>query len=233
MNSFSAAITGKTAVNEDVVPVLAHRPQAAKRSDLEAAAVKKKRPLSTASAITGVREAQDQNIIPDDAETIDVSSLPPGSTTDPMTQDPSKEAPVPANPVYADSLPEPLMTPAVALVAPDVTPQALTPLDPSQVPQAQQALQQPPMQPQADKPIDPSEVMKILTGGGAPADQATAPGAPAATSSDAWESQMARTLQVPGSSFDTRLENRPVPEPPTGDSNSAKHLFNVMRKFRK
>lgn len=76
-----------------------------------------------------------ESLFPDDAKEVSASG---DAITLPTDLDLADKAPkAPAHPAYAQPEPgtiEPMMTPVIALVAPDVTPQATDPIDPSLVP---------------------------------------------------------------------------------------------------
>ncbi len=125
-----ARLTGKPVVEEDAaVPVpAAVRRQPSKRERLQ---------RRMAAAMMGVREAEDDNeeaIIPDDAEPIDTITGPSGIKMDREKMDRDREPKEPDHPVAPAEDAEELMTPRDALVAPDVTPDAFEPIDPSEVP---------------------------------------------------------------------------------------------------
>lgn len=103
----------------------------------------------TVAAIMGMAEGHDdeEGIIPDDAEEIDgvVGANGIKLSSDAVKTDKELEEPGLPNYGGAEGGKEELMSPAVALVAPDVTPHATDPLDPSQVPHAAVPPKQPEM----------------------------------------------------------------------------------------
>jgi hypothetical protein len=86
---------------------------------------------SATARVMGEAQAPEDSLIPDDAEEIESAGQPFQKQ-----QKPVRDVVMEPNDPYADK--EKLMTPAAALVAPDVTPQANQPLDPSLVPGAGQ-----------------------------------------------------------------------------------------------
>jgi hypothetical protein len=97
------------------------------------------------SAITGKRPIKEVNEkssipgegvsqIPNDAEAVDVSSLGVEGNKD-GSKDSNKDTNAIAATVPLKDLPEPLLSPAAALVAPDATPDANKPISPAQVPE--------------------------------------------------------------------------------------------------
>lgn len=118
---------------------------------------------STVSAMMGMGESDmgddadnGEGVIPSDAVEIgDVTGTASVKGVDHDKTEKDKEPKDAVNPTYLNGVNEPLMSPAVALVAPDVTPQALEPLDPSQVPQPPQA----PQQQNGNREINPLDVL--------------------------------------------------------------------------
>ena len=118
----------------DVVPVIANVPRETFRNRM----VKKRQIEVNDSADDSVRrlvgeadedsgdETREEGVIPDDAEAVDAAEMTVGK---PLRQ-PKEIVQEPSHP--ADK--EKYQTPYAALTAPDVTPQATEPIDPSQVP---------------------------------------------------------------------------------------------------
>lgn len=77
--------------------------------------------------VVGEAQTPDEGLIPDDAEEFEGGGQPFERSSKPV-----KDVVMEPRDPYADK--EKLMTPSAALVAPDVTPQATQPLDPSAVP---------------------------------------------------------------------------------------------------
>jgi hypothetical protein len=146
-------------VNENV-PV----PVAAKRRPNPREMVRRHEPqMRAAAAIMGMTEDVGMSIIPDDAEEIEAMTGTSGlKIKDQRTpKSPEREPGVPVD-SQAEEEPEEVMTPKDILVAPDVTPELFTPIDPSDVPEPPQAAAPP--QPQkfeapAHGGIDPLEVL--------------------------------------------------------------------------
>jgi hypothetical protein len=125
MNPLVTQLVSKQ-VRESVVPVPATVP----RKSLRRRAEERRRRAGAAQAMT-----EDVDNEPSDATVIPADALKTSTTGTPIAgEKPLVKAPSePENP-YAEQNPEELMTPAVALVAPDVTPKAFYPLDLSLVP---------------------------------------------------------------------------------------------------
>lgn len=126
-----AKITGCVVyeASSDIVPVVATRQARAARERSE----KLRRQRSRAVAgVLGVMEADEESAIPDDAEPLE-------GITGPARQFPGMHDVEAVEPKVTDPYgsKEELMPPNVALVAPDVTPQATEPLDPSLIPGAE------------------------------------------------------------------------------------------------
>jgi hypothetical protein len=159
MNALIASILGRGPVREDAtsVPVPAIAQRAKSRRE-------RARAHRTVAAILGMSEAEEEEeLIPDDAVEIDNILGAPGVDVDDRASQVAKAPTEPALPNYGQGSPEPLMTPAVALVAPDVTPEALKPLDASQVPKGDQPIAAQPMAPEPIQPEDESDPLhKIL-----------------------------------------------------------------------
>ena len=139
----------------DIVPVPATRMQRSRRSR------EVQRRHSAAAMILGLGEDEEgESIIPDDAEEIENIAGPSGIRLDNEKTRKDQEPDEPDTPseIYSDEEDDRLLTPRDALVAPDVTPQALDPIDASEVPKAPE----PPrfVQPEQSK-VDP---MSILLG---------------------------------------------------------------------
>lgn len=119
---------------------------------------------STVAAMMGMAESEEgddreyeEGVIPSNAVEIgDVSGTASVKGIDHEKDEKDKEPKDAVNPTYLNGVNEPLMSPAVALVAPDVTPQALEPLDPSQVPQPKH---QEPVIPQGRNDVNPLDVL--------------------------------------------------------------------------
>ncbi len=152
------AILGRGLTEDDVPPVMAARPRtptAARRvppQDKEEEELKKKaaqaRSSSVVAGILGMSESDEEGIIPPEAKPFDTyyTQQIPG-----MKEAPKLDAAAPAEPTTANSNGEQLIPPTAALVAPDVTPNVLALIDPSQVP----APPAPPVPPVSQAPVAP------------------------------------------------------------------------------
>lgn len=204
------------------------------------------RKKSTVETLLG----EDDSIFPDDAKEIEV-----GQANDniPMTAaakevaNPTKQ---PTNPNYADGLPEPLMSPVVALVAPDVTPDAMVELDPTDVPQ--------PIEPEPKFDISHSvdsdrnrEVLNTILGKEIPNERPNPPvpvevprptPPPSVANVENLMSQMG--LQLPGNPLNegdtgynvvaaAATPGIPMPEHRASTQESISKVFNFARKFIK
>jgi hypothetical protein len=123
----------ETTTAGDVPPVMAAPPGLVN----PALAAKRKIPTGTkkkdmrgrmASRLIG-EDSRDGFVIPDDAKEVDSMEVTGDGLTNIKT--PTLPGDKPKNPYSGE---EPLILPAASLVAPDVTPEALYPLDPSQLP---------------------------------------------------------------------------------------------------
>lgn len=152
MSSVVDAILGRGLTEDDVPPVMASRPKTATRraapEDEEEEELKKKaavaRTSSVIAGILGMSESDEEGIIPPEAKPFDTFSTQqiPG-----MKEAPKLDGSAPAEPSMANSNGEQLIPPTAALVAPDVTPNILALVDPSQVPA-------PPAPPAGPAPIE-------------------------------------------------------------------------------
>ena len=104
---------------------------------------KKARQSSVVACILGMTESDDEGIIPPDAKQVDTFSA--GERIPGIRSDPLPQAEGPEEPAVSNVSGEELIQPQAALVAPDITPNVMQPLDPSQVPA-------PPRPPQAPLP---------------------------------------------------------------------------------
>ena len=149
-------MTGRPVQEDDALPVpAAMRPRdpLRKRGRLQ---------RRVAAAMMGVREAEDEDedeaIIPGDAEPIDTVTGPSGIKMDKEKMDRDREPDEPDSPVTPAEDAEELMTPRDALVAPDVTPDAFEPIDPSEVPRPK-AQARPGPKTVPGQEIDPMDVL--------------------------------------------------------------------------
>lgn len=113
-------------LDEDVVPIMSYIPahiRAARNSRVNPKVKKKE----------GVRESlfeADEDVIPEDAQEIDLASTTAGVTN----LKPKSDIEKPREPADPYSETDKFLTPTAALTAPDCTPDAFKPVDPSQVP---------------------------------------------------------------------------------------------------
>ena len=167
----------------DVPPVMAGlgsmatKPRPTKTDD------KPKKPSIRSRVVSGIigRIKEDEDgVIPNDAREVDslVTSVSAVAAETPNLPNQDK-------PTSIHNASEPLISPAAALVAPDVTPDALKPLDPSQVPGAdlgsapKPRQEPPPVQPRPS-PTEPSSALDMILGKTAPANiSAPTPSGPA------------------------------------------------------
>jgi hypothetical protein len=160
-------ILGRRSVREntsDVVPVVAGKQRLPLRKeppkDKEDDKLKDRaRRSSVVAHIMGMTESDDEAIIPDTAQSLDpmqTHQIPGLSSRNPV--DDNEEEP--SEPSRTNIHGEELIPPSAALVAPDVTPNVMVPLDPSQVPAGARTMERPappsPMgQPEAGAPAQP------------------------------------------------------------------------------
>jgi hypothetical protein len=159
-------ILGRRPVQEDEPPVQAARtpvPSAQRKEkpkDEESDTLKKKaRRSAVVASILGMTESDDESIIPDDAKPVDTFSGVheiPG-----MGEVPKFGATGPAEPATVHG--EELIPPTAALVAPDVTPDVLKAIDPSQVP-APPAAPMPPGGAPTGAPAQPQHALDTILG---------------------------------------------------------------------
>jgi len=138
---------------------------------------KVKKPYRRSRMVSGIigrlkedEDEQEKGVIPGDAKEVDslVTSVSAVSVETPVMPDPDK----PASMLKPG---EPLISPAAALVAPDVTPDSLKPLDPSQVPGADkgtppEAMPAPSLPSEARySPTEPGAALDMVLGRTAPA----------------------------------------------------------------
>ena len=86
---------------------------------------------ATTRALMGLKEDDDGSVIPSDAKTVSITDVANNGV-------PVEEPPLPGQTIAKPAGKEALISPTASLVAPDVTPQALYPIDPSKVPGADQ-----------------------------------------------------------------------------------------------
>lgn len=123
----------ETTTTGDVPPVMAARPHSPDKARKETPRDKTKDRLRRAgivASILGITESDNESIFPEGAKSIDADQA-----TDTLGLPPVKmPTDSPEEPAEINVDGEELITPSSALVAPDVTPNALVPIDPSAVP---------------------------------------------------------------------------------------------------
>ena len=223
MNNLVAQMMGRRVVREDVpVPVGVPR----SKSGRERNALHRR----TAAALLGLGEADDEDsIIPDDAEEIQNIAGPSGIRVDDKAVKKDQEAPEPDHPSeIPGSGEDSLLSPRDALVAPDVTPQAMEPIDASEVPHAKGQPQPPEGQvprftraPQND--VNPMDVLLGRT--------STRPARPEpepehVVTAESAQATVNTILNVGGVSGEALLRNSaPMPDPQPGDASKIMEAF--------
>jgi len=227
MNSLVARMTG---IKENVpVPVAAKRSANPREQDRDE---RRSRQLRTAAAIIGVREAEGQAIIPDDAEEIEATVGTTGLKIKDQSapQEPEKEPGVPTDQAETDE-PEEVITPKDILVAPDVTPELFTPIDSSEVPEPKGAEKKPEPAPAPPKPepqpetrptIDPLEVLLGRRTTSRPADTVP-PETP--VSVESIQSTVNVSLGVSAAPGDLLGRGVPMPDPTPGQPSKIVEAF--------
>jgi len=222
MTSLVAQLTGKPdrrPVREDVpVPAGVPVPQPRGR---DRRSVQRR---SAAAIMMGMREAEgeDDTIIPDDAQEIQNIAGPSGIRMDdePMKRD--REAREPDGPSdTGQDTEDRLLSPRDALVAPDVTPQALEPIDASEVPQAKEQ----PSVPRFVKPGQPEiNPMDVLLG--RTRQQATEMPPPEnVVTAESAQAAVNTLLSVGGSGEALLQQNVPMPPPAPGNASKIMEAF--------
>ena len=162
-------LIGRKPVAEDysVPPVLAgkqqrpvpSRSQPPKEDAKIAARRAAVRRQSVLASIMGMTESEEEGIIPTDAQELDTENF--GAVIPGVKKDPLPKAGGPAEPTGCQNPgQEELIQPFAALVAPDLTPNTLKPIDPSRVPQPPRPPmpQMPAAQPQQSAPLPQGSV---------------------------------------------------------------------------
>ena len=140
--------------------------------------LKKSNRSRVVSGIIGrIKEDDEGTVIPNDAQEVDslVTSVSVVAAETPNLPDQNKPTTV-----HKPGDKEPLISPAAALVAPDVTPDALKPLDPSQIPgadlgRAPVSQQEPPLYPTPSSTQTAVNPLDVILGKTAPASTPAAP----------------------------------------------------------
>lgn len=237
MNDLISRMTG---VREDV-PV----PVAAKRSESPRERKRSRTQLRTAAAIMGMSEGVGQAIIPDDAEEIDAVVGTTGlKIKDEATpEEPDKEPAAPQDKA-GEEAPEEVITPTDILVAPDVTPDLFTQIDPSQVPEPEKkepTPAPPPAQEQPEPPPAPQDrpdPLEVLLGRKSPQSTMPEPDKPVSVESEQAPSSAAAQAAVNaslgvsgagGSSGDPLGRGQPMPDPVPGQTSKIVEAFKAFR----
>ena len=208
MNSLVSAMLGRPIVQEDdSVPVPVTKTRSARRSRENDRLVNRR----TITAIMGMAEDQ-ESIFPADAVQIDgVTGFAPGIKGGDKPVDRAPEEP--EDPDYAQG--EDLMSPTIALVAPDVTPQALQPLDPSQVPPDVK----PSLPAQPATPNNGADALQVLLGKASPDEQSAA-----ITTAESAQASVNASLGLNSNSGGLR-EGQPMPLPTAGKPEKIMEAF--------
>ena len=223
MNNLVAQMMGRKVVREDVpVPVGVPR----SKSGRERNALHRR----TAAALLGLGEAEDdESIIPADAEEVQNVAGPSGIRVDDKAVKKDQEAPEPDHPSEVPGSGEDsLLSPRDALVAPDVTPQAMEPIDASEVPHAKGQDRPPEGQvprftraPQND--VNP---MDVLLGRTSTRPSRPEPEPENVVTAESAQAQVNTLLNVGGVSGDALLRNNaPMPDPKPGDASKIMEAF--------
>lgn len=224
MNNLVAQMMGRKAVREDVpVPVGVPR----SKSGRERNAIHRR----TAAALLGLGEADedDASIIPDDAEEVKNVAGPSGIRVDAEAVEKDREAPDPDTPSEVPGSEEDgLLSPRDALVAPDVTPHALEPLDASDVPHAKGQPQAPEGQvPRFTRPAhNDVNPMDVLLGRTSTRPSRPEPEPEPVVTAESAQAAVGALLNVGGVSGEALLRNSgPMPAPTQGDASKIMEAF--------
>lgn len=231
VSNLAKMLIGEMTSTGDIAPVEVGAPQI---SNPPATAAKRRIPAMKPNklkkirnrmvdGLMGIREDRDGAVIPDDAKEVQtIDNADHGLNLD-TPQIPGQKI---RNPYSGD---EPLILPAASLVAPDVTPEGIFPLDPSQLPGADQgtAPAAPPMTTHGSSPT-----VDVLLGktsspasAGFPASNPGMPVSPAASTADrmSTESALSHLPGIPSPAAATAVTavtgdallgiNSPMPDP--------------------
>jgi len=237
MNNLVAQMMGRKTVHEDV-PVPVGVPRSTSRRDRRS--VQRR---TAAAAMIGMAEAEgdDESIIPDDAEEIENISGPSGVRISDKVVKADQEPDEPDGPSeIPGSSDDQMMSPRDALVAPDVTPQAMEPIDASEVPQAkgqQQAYQAQGQQGQVPKFVPPNYTvppnannnvnpMDVLLGRTSTRPSRPEPEPENVVTAESAQASVNAMLNVGGASGNALLaQGSPMPEPKAGDASKIMEAF--------
>jgi len=139
----------RVAESGDVPPVLAGKPRRPLPLRIQPPKDKnddklraKARQSSVVASIIGMTESDDESIIPSEAKLVDTTLG--GETIPGVRNDPLPSAEGPAEPQFMANVDgAELIQPTAALVAPDVTPNVMKQIDPSQVPAPPKSIERP------------------------------------------------------------------------------------------
>lgn len=222
MNALVAQMTGRS-VREDVpVPVASKRQDPARKRDRTA--VQRR----TAAAIMGMAEGERDSIIPDDAEEVDSHGSAAGVRLDKEKEREDQQPERPIMPVTGDADDDDaeLIPPKAALVAPDVTPHTLEPLDPSDVPAPAKAPGASPAQPTAPGSSQTIDPLSVLLGRSSASRQEIP--AEKIVTAEAAQSTVNASLGINGTPGDLLGQGREMPPPQDGD---ARKIMEAFTKF--
>lgn len=231
MNNLVAQMMGRKTVQEDV-PVPVAVPRSTSRRDRRS--VQRR----TAAAMMGMAEAEDdESIIPADAEEIQNIAGASGVRVDDKVVKADQEPDEPDGPSeIPGSSDDQMLSPRDALVAPDVTPQAMEPIDASEVPQAKdQQNYQPQSQvpkfvppnytapPNANNNVNP---MDVLLGRTSTRPSRPEPQPENVVTAESAQASVNAMLSVGGASGNALLsQGSPMPEPKQGDASKIMEAF--------
>ena len=221
MNSIVASMLGRQ-VQEDVpVPVGVRRqPSTRERQRVQ---------RRTAAAIMGMAEGDD-SIIPDDAEETDQVAGPAGFKIDTGASEREQEPTAPMTPDGEGGDSPELIQPKAALVAPDVTPHTLEPIDPSEVPapkKPEASVNAPPAPPEAQgQAVNPLDVLL-----GRKTNQAAPPPENVVTAESAQAT--VNTILKTGVPSDVLQRGKEMPPPTPADPSKIMEAFSKFSHARR
>ena len=226
MNNLVAQMMGRKIVREDV-PVPVGVPRSVSRRDRRS--VQRR----TAAAMMGMAEAEDEDdsIIPADAEEIQNIAGPSGIRVDDRLVKADQEPDEPDSPseiAGSNAGEDELLTPRDALVAPDVTPQAMEPIDASEVPKGREPEahgQVPKFVPSAT-PSSNTNPMDVFLGRTSTRPSKPEPQPDNVITAESAQASVNAMLSVGGASGNALLaQGSPMPEPKAGDASKIMEAF--------